>query len=68
MEHAQRKGTPTAFTGLGFDLSGTAAVTRLLTLRKIEPASAPREIPEQSPAGAWGFDLMLLLNRETGGS
>ncbi len=67
-----RSKTPTVaapFSGLGFDLTGTALKaddTRLLQRHEehgffMPPPTAPER-------DRWGFELMLFLGRETGGS
>jgi hypothetical protein len=64
----QRNRTPTAFSGLGVDLSRTAAAAQVMDLRRLDAGQPRAAPPGEGPPGAWGFGLMLMLNRETGGS
>ena len=59
--------TATAFSGLGFDLTGAVLAARGMRLSRFceESGFAPRPAAQCVP---WGFDLMLFLGRETGGS
>ena len=68
MRTLQRNRTPTAFSGLGMDLSGTAAAAQVMDLRRLDAGQPRATPPRDEPPGAWGFKLMLMLNRETGGS
>ncbi|WP_028573608.1 hypothetical protein [Desulfonatronovibrio hydrogenovorans] len=55
----------TPFTGLGFDLTMATEKCRDMILSRFEDRDQPFFQHDYTP---WGFDLLIHLNRETGGS
>ena len=67
-----RKATLTAvvpFSGLGFDLTGaTLAANGMRLARHDMRESSFMATQSDSESSHWGFELMIFLGRETGGS
>jgi len=57
------------FSGLGFELNRLRAAARRMLLRGRRPPAAPsrHSLPSDPPPLPYGFDLHVLLSRETQG-
>ena len=58
----------TAFSGLGFDLTDAALAAHGMRLVRRGEEFRPAAPPPVLQRERWGFELMLHLGRETGGS
>lgn len=66
--HSKTVTAITPFSGLGFDLTGAALAAREIRLVRRGEEFFPIAPPPVFQRERWGFELMLYLGRETGGS